>query len=95
MKKGYKFTAYDYFVRNWVSKSDRLKLNTKGKISRLTGNNKKKAISYLGAKCSICGDSNRNHLIIHHLKQVCDGGTNIKNNCVCLCYNCHSDVHYA
>lgn len=51
----------------------------------------KKEIEKNGHKCFVC--SSRNHLEFHHVVPKHLGGTDLKNNLVRLCSNCHKQVH--
>lgn len=69
--------------------------------------NKKRAVEYLGGKCSNCGyEKYYGALSFHHINSL-DKGDNFKNlrflswenikreidKCVLLCHNCHSERH--
>lgn len=32
-------------------------------------------------------------MVVHHKKQLCEGGTNEPDNLVTLCYRCHNEYH--
>ncbi|WP_342670490.1 HNH endonuclease, partial [Fervidicola ferrireducens] len=42
-------------------------------------------------KCILCGT--QEHLLKHHLIQRKSDGTDVRENLVYLCKNCHEDVH--
>lgn len=46
----------------------------------------------LGRKCCNCGSEK--DLQYHHIVPLTFGGNNILSNICCLCYNCHSKIHF-
>lgn len=46
----------------------------------------------LGKVCYICGQK-KEFMEIHHKKPLGEGGTNLLDNCVLLCDECHHKVH--
>lgn len=94
MKKGYKFTPYDYAIRNWDSPKDKASLEKSGRVSRLSSKYTTmiKNIKF-GGKCAICGCSESALLDLHHIVEVCDGGKNHIDNMICLCANDHRRIH--
>ena len=94
MVKGYKFTPYDYIIRNWDSPKDKISLAKSGKVTRLST----KYITMVKEKkynntCAICGMSDVNCLDLHHIVEISQGGHNHLNNMICLCANCHRQIH--
>lgn len=42
-------------------------------------------------KCVICGSTDR--IQVHHIKERSQGGANVANNLITLCYKCHCKKH--
>ena len=61
-------------------------------------------IAYVRARaeyrCEMCDaagfvkDNERPYIEVHHLKRLADGGSDIPENAVALCANCHRKLHY-
>ena len=62
-------------------------------IIRLEQASLKKRILKLIDYCEYCGDTTKEILQLHHIKQVAEGGTNDIDNIIVLCPNCHSKAH--
>lgn len=54
---------------------------------------RKKFLRERGAKCQICDYSLERNLVVHHIKEQCNGGTNEDSNLMLLCRNCHGEIH--
>lgn len=94
MKKGYKFTPYDYAIRNWDSPKDKESLAKNGRVARLSVKYTTMIkVNKFGGKCAICGENDLNLLDLHHIVEVCDGGHNHIDNMICVCANDHRRVH--
>ena len=44
--------------------------------------------------CRRCGYKKSYNIVLHHIKYVCNGGTNDPINLEPLCKNCHGEEHY-
>ena len=54
-----------------------------------------KALIACGRKCCICHRFCGTKMELHHIHQEADGGQSDFENCIPLCFDCHSDVgHY-
>lgn len=42
--------------------------------------------------CCLCGNYAGTNLELHHIKQKADGGEDIEDNCIPLCFDCHAEV---
>lgn len=42
--------------------------------------------------CAICQRFCGTKIELHHIKPISEGGTDFYENCIPLCFNCHSDV---
>lgn len=56
--------------------------------------NKQKLVAERGPTCERCGYDVLSILVVHHVKERKDGGTNVLNNLELLCPNCHALHHY-
>lgn len=54
---------------------------------------RKKFLKERKAKCEICNYSLEKVLVIHHIKEKCNGGTDEDSNLILLCRNCHGEIH--
>ena len=45
-----------------------------------------------GRCCAICHKFCGSKIELHHIKQAADGGEDIYENCIPLCFDCHADV---
>jgi len=52
---------------------------------------KKRMIKKYGCICMICGSVD--HIEIHHIKRVADGGDHTDANCLLFCVSCHTHQH--
>ncbi len=62
-----------------------------GKFAYRENAYRKIILSFLGNKCSKCGDNKKLH--IHHIIPIFLGGTNDCKNITLLCEKCHSFLH--
>ena len=62
-------------------------------VIRLEQTRLKKRILKLIDSCEYCGDTTKEILQLHHIKQVAEGGTNDVDNIIVLCPNCHTKAH--
>ncbi len=62
-------------------------------VIRLEQTRLKKRILKLIDSCEYCGDTTKEILQLHHIKQVAEGGTNDIDNIIVLCPNCHTKAH--
>ena len=84
------------------------KCKNKASVHRYRKNQKKKAIEYKGGKCELCGyDKCQEALQFHHInpeekefgiakKGITYVWETLKlelDKCICLCANCHAEVH--
>ena len=51
-----------------------------------------KALIACGRHCCICHEFCGTKMNLHHIKQVAGGGEDTFDNCIPLCFDCHSDV---
>jgi HNH endonuclease len=51
-----------------------------------------RALVACGRCCCTCHDFCGPKIELHHIKQVADGGNDTFENCIPLCFNCHSEV---
>lgn len=47
-----------------------------------------------GSKTTFMITSGEQFFEVHHLKRLADGGSDTTTNAVCLCPNCHRELHY-
>ncbi len=48
-------------------------------------------VSIRGHKCQSCAYDK--FLVVHHMIECCNGGTNEESNLLLLCSNCHAEIH--
>jgi hypothetical protein len=85
-----------------------VKCKNKGSVNNFRKEQKRKAVEYKGGKCYICGYSKcQEALHFHHLDpkeknfgigekghtRIWEEVKKELDKCVCLCSNCHSEVH--
>ncbi len=46
-----------------------------------------------GRRCCICRRFRPTKLLVHHIIERANGGTNEQDNLIVTCFSCHSDVH--
>lgn len=47
-----------------------------------------------GVVCEICKFSKTNILVVHHVIERCNGGSDNLENLKLICPNCHAEIHY-
>lgn len=53
---------------------------------------KKNVLKKCKRYCCICEKYAGTHIELHHIKQKADGGKDTEDNCIPLCFDCHSEV---
>jgi 5-methylcytosine-specific restriction endonuclease McrA len=68
------------------------KMSKQHKDRELFAELRKTYLQELGQTCYICGQK-KEFMEIHHKKPLGNGGTNLLDNCVLLCSDCHFRLH--
>ena len=55
---------------------------------------KQRLIDLRGGKCEKCPYTKVEILVVHHIVERCNGGTNNLDNLELICPNCHAEEHY-